>query len=136
MASFTNKNLNRIYLALAVLCLCLSANLASAQSVKLSADEITKLLTGNTAVGKWQGANYRQFFNSDGTTIYAQEGSRSSLGKWRVDSSRDEYQSIWPSDEDWEGWYVMEYSGAYYWVSKATPPTPFRVEAGQNLIKP
>ena len=136
MASYINRILNHFYSVLTVLCFGLSANLAMAQSVKLSADEITTLLAGNTAVGKWQGAKYRQFFNSDGATIYAQEGSKSSLGKWRVDSTRDEYQSIWPSDEDWEGWYVMEYSGAYYWVSKTTPPTPFRVETGQNLVKP
>ena len=28
----------------------------------------------------------------------------------------------------------MEYAGAYYWVSKSTPPTPFRVEEGQQLV--
>ncbi len=115
--------------------LLLLSNMASAQSVKLTAEQIGELLTGNTAVGKWEGSRYRQFFGVDGVTIYAQDGARSTRGEWRIDKTRDEYQSIWPRDADWEGWYVMEYAGAYYWVSKATPPTPFRVEQGKQLVE-
>ena len=111
-----------------------TATSASAQSVKLTAEQIVDLLTGNTAIGKWEGVRYRQFFGPDGTTIYAQDGARSARGEWRIDKKRDEYQSIWPNDQDWEGWYVMEYAGAYYWVSKSTPPTPFRVESGEHLV--
>jgi len=107
---------------------------ATAQSVKLQAHEIDALLSGNTAVGKWEGERYRQFFASDGSTIYAQDGARSTLGQWRVDPERDEYQSIWPRDADWEGSYVMEFAGDYYWVSKATPPTPFKVLEGEQLV--
>jgi hypothetical protein len=103
-----------------------------AQSVKLEGHEIDALLSGNTAVGKWAGADYRQFFDPDGTTIYAQEGSRSALGEWRVEDDAD--QSIWPNDAEWEGWFVMEYAGAFYWVSKTTPPTPFRIEEGEQLV--
>lgn len=107
---------------------------AAAQSVKLSGDQISELLSGNTAVGKWEDKPYRQFFGTDGSTIYAQNGSRSALGQWRVDNSVDEYQSIWAGDTQWEGWFVMEYAGAYYWVSKTTPPTPFRLIEGQKLV--
>ena len=107
-----------------------------AQSVKLKAHEIAALLTGNTAIGTWNGAKYRQFFDADGSTIFAQEDARSARGEWRVDADRDEYQSIWARDADWEGWYVMEYAGDFYWVSKSTPPTPFRVLDGQQLINP
>ncbi len=107
---------------------------AMAQSVKLKAHEIDALLSGNTAVGTWEGAPYRQFFASDGSTIYAQAGSRSTLGEWRIDTERDEYQSIWPRDADWEGWFVMEYAGTYFWVSKKTPPTPFEVLEGEQLV--
>ncbi|OJI94303.1 hypothetical protein LY10_01563 [Planktotalea frisia] len=119
---------------LAASALLFLASSAHAQSVKLTAAQISDLLTGNTAVGKWDGARYRQFFGADGVTIYAQEGARSARGEWRIDQTRDEYQSIWPRDDAWEGWYVMEYAGAYYWVSKATPPTPFRVEQGEQLV--
>jgi hypothetical protein len=121
----------RILLAAIVILITSAAN---AQSVKLTAPQITELLTGNTAVGKWDGKRYRQFFNADGKTIFAQKGARSSVGNWRVDAEIDEYQSIWPSEQDWEGWYVMAFSGRYYWVSKATPPTPFKIEQGQQLI--
>ncbi|WP_390910831.1 hypothetical protein [Pseudosulfitobacter sp. SM2401] len=114
--------------------LAFAASTATAQSVKLNADQITTLLSGNTAVGTWAGAKYRQFFGPDGVTIYAQEDARSARGEWRVDPVRDEYLSIWPSDKDWEGWYVMEYAGAYFWVSKTTPPTPFKVVEGEQLV--
>lgn len=114
--------------------LALMATTSAAQSVKLGAEQITELLSGNTAVGAWEGVKYRQFFASDGSTIYAQPQARSALGQWRVDSVRDEFQSIWPRDNDWEGWYVMEYASAYFWVSKATPPTPFRVLEGEQLL--
>ena len=107
-----------------------------AQSVKLTAAEISTLLTGNTAVGVWEGAKYRQFFNEDGSTIYAKEGGRFLLGEWQIDVSRDEYQSIWAGDVEWEGWYVMEYLGTYFWVSKRTPPTPFKMLEGQRLSMP
>jgi hypothetical protein len=107
-----------------------------AQSVKLTAAEISTLLTGNTAVGVWEGAKYRQFFNEDGSTIYAKEGGQFLLGEWQIDVSRDEYQSIWAGDVEWEGWYVMEYLGTYFWVSKRTPPTPFKMLEGQRLSMP
>ena len=108
------------------------ASPALAQSVKLTEAQITALLSGNTAVGVWQGASYRQFFDPDGRTIYAQDGARSSVGQWRVQN--EEYQSIWPADADWQGWFVMEFAGDYYWVSRATPPTVFQVVQGQQLV--
>jgi len=122
--------IRRLFICL-ILVLPISAH---AQSVKLNASEIETLLTGNTAVGVWQGAKYRQFFDADGSTIYAQEGSRSALGQWRIDPTRNEFQSLWPNDSDWEGWFIMEYAGDYYWVSKSTPPTPFAMLNGQQLI--
>lgn len=118
--------------ALVGLLMCLSLP-AAAQSVKLKAAEIAALLEGNTAVGTWDGVAYRQYFAEDGVTIFGQEGARSARGQWRIDTERDEYQSIWPGDAAWEGWFVMEYSGDYFWVSKKTPPTPFTLLEGQRL---
>ncbi|MEP5154553.1 hypothetical protein [Planktotalea sp.] len=120
--------------ALALFALVVIGSAANAQSVKLTAEQIRDVLTGNTAIGKWEGVKYRQFFGPDGITLYAQDGARTARGKWRIDTAKDEYQSIWPNDADWEGWFVMEYAGAYYWVSKSTPPTPFRVQEGQHLV--
>ena len=107
---------------------------SAAQAVKLSGDEIRDLLTGNTAIGRWEGVKYRQHFGVDGVTIYSQEGARSTRGLWRVDDDLEEYQSIWPRDADWEGWFVMTFGDTYYWVSKTTPPTPFQVLDGQQLV--
>ncbi|MEP5731807.1 MAG: hypothetical protein ABJL67_20805 [Sulfitobacter sp.] len=112
----------------------LLAPAVQAQSVKLKAHEIIALLTGNTAIGTWDGVTYRQYFGADGQTIFAQDGARSTLGEWRVDAERDEYQSIWPRETDWKGWFVMEYGGEFFWVSKTTPPTPFQIEEGQHLV--
>ena len=114
------------------LALIASAGVAEAQAVKLRGDEIRILLTGNTAVGNWQGNAYRQYFDADGSTIFAQEGALSSRGTWRVEG--EEYQSIWPNDAEWEGWFVMEYAGLWFWVSKKTPPTPFDVVEGRQLV--
>ena len=108
------------------------AQAVSAQSVKLEPYEVTTLLSGNTAIGQWDGADYRQYFAQDGTTIFAQSGSPHAQGKWRVTAG--EYQSRWDGDTDWQGWFVMEYAGQFFWVSKATPPTPFTVVAGNQLI--
>lgn len=115
-------------------CICalvLSAGVGHAQSVKLAAHEITVLLSGNTAVGKWNGVSYRQYFDPDGSTIYAQEKTPSARGEWRVEE--EECQSLW-GGAAWEGWFVMEYAGGWYWVGKTTPPTPFEVVAGEQLI--
>ena len=113
--------------------LAMLATPVAAQSVKLQTLEITALLSGNTAVGTWAGANYRQYFDPDGTTIYAVDGSRSTLGEWRVQD--DTYESLWQNDAEWEGWFVMEFGGDFYWVSKKTPPTPFSVLDGNQLVK-
>ena len=123
----------RIGAALAVgFTLCASA--LHAQAVKLSGEEIRALLVGNTAIGRWDGAKYRRCVGGDGVTSYAQEGARSARGEWRVDDAAQEYQSIWPGDEDWEGWFVMEFGDTFYWVSRSTPPTPFQMLDGQQLV--
>jgi len=114
--------------------LMLGASASHAQSVKLADHEISALLSGNTALGIWQGVQYRQYFAEDGTSIFAQEGTKSALGRWRVDTTADEFQSIWARDTIWEGWYIMVYAGAFFWVSKSTPPTLFKVVEGQNLV--
>ncbi len=121
-------------IGLAVAALALTATALQAQAVKLNGDDIRALLTGRTAIGRWAGSNYRQYFDADGVTIYAQQGARSARGEWRVDDDLQEYQSIWPGDDGWEGWFVMAFGDTYYWVSKSTPPTPFQMRDGQQLV--
>lgn len=111
-----------------------SAAMAQPLAVKLTADEIAGVLTGNTAVGTWDRVGYHQYFGDDGVTLFAQEGIRTARGEWRVDAVEDEYQSLWPGDAEWEGWFIMQWEGTYYWVSRTTPPTPFEVLEGQQLV--
>ena len=106
---------------------------AIAQAVKLKAYEIEVLLSGNTVFGQWDGIEYSQFFDPTGKTYIAEPGATPLQGDWRVDAERDEFQSIWPDDAEWKGWFVMEWDGDFYWVSKSTPPTPFRVEDGNQM---
>lgn len=116
--------------------LMMLAGAATAQelAVKLTAAEITQALEGNTAVGLWEGVPYRQYFGADGVTFFAQDDARTARGEWRVDAEVDEFQSLWPGDEDWEGWFVMTWEDQLYWVSRATPPTPFDVLDGEQLV--
>jgi len=111
----------------------LCATAVNAQSAKLNSPEISALLTGNTAVGKWGGTPYRQYFGTDGKTIVAQPQVPSVHGQWRVED--DELQSRRTGDTVWEGWFVMEYAGVWYWVSKTTPPTSFEVVQGEHLTQ-
>ena len=91
------------------------------QLKKLSAQEIQNLLSGKTAIGQWDGKNYRQYFREDGITIYAQQGSRSSRGKWRVDTTENTYQSLWEVG-GWTSYPVASDGETLYWLSSALPP--------------
>ena len=107
-----------------------------AEDRTLTADEIKALLSGNTAVGRWVDHNYRQYFGADGTTIYAQENTRSSTGRWRVNRKRNHYESWW-QQSDWGAGFSIELrDGVYYWVSSTgtTAPQSFRVVAVQQLV--
>ena len=102
------------------------------KSSAINADEITTLLAGKTAIGVWAGSEYRQYFNPDGSTIYAQYGSRSALGKWRVNTDTNQYESWWESS-GWESWRVTLENGTYYWVGDGGK-FAFEVVEGQQLI--
>lgn len=64
-----------------------------AQERKLSAAEIEDKLIGNTIQGLWHDRPYRQFFDGSGNTLYAEDGSQPSMGKWWVDEEKDVYCS-------------------------------------------
>lgn len=108
--------------------------LAQPVAVQLDADDVTTLLTGNTAIGEWDGVPYRQYFGDDGVTLFAQPDARTTRGEWRVDPESEEYQGRWPGEAEWEGWIVMIWMGDHYWLSRETPPTPFEVVDGQQLV--
>ncbi len=116
--------------------LVLSFGTTGGELEKLNAAEIRQLLAGNTSVGNWDGRSYRQYFATDGTTIYAQKGSRSSLGKWRVDFDKHLYESWW-ENADWSGYGVSKQGDNYYWVTPGgtLPPQRFDVLPGNQLTE-
>ncbi len=110
-----------------------ASSLANAQSVKLTSVQISEILNGNTASGKWYGEVYHQYFDVDGTTTIIKAGDLKKIGKWKINGDTEEFLSRFPGDIDWQSWFIMEYSGDYYWVSKKTPPTKFKIEIGNKL---
>ena len=110
-----------------------ASSLANAQSVKLTSVQISEILNGNTASGKWYGEVYHQYFDVDGTTTIIKAGDLKKIGKWNINDDTEEFLSRFRGDIDWQSWFVMEYSGDYYWVRKKTPPTKFKIEIGNKL---
>lgn len=114
-----------------LIALLICSSTVKAQSIKLEGAEIKSLLSGNTAVGVRDGVQYRQYFALNGNTSLRTNGGSLMLGKWRVKAA--ELQSQIPSGASWRGWFVMEYAGDWFWVSKTTPPTIFQVIEGKKL---
>ncbi len=119
------------------LALLLSVGAVSADEKTLTAAEIERLLTGNTAVGRWVDHNYRQYFGDDGSTIYAQENARSSLGRWRINRAKNHYESWWERAGWGAGYSIVFKDDVYYWVSSvgSTEPQAFEVVSGSQLVK-
>ena len=125
----------------AVVCIAAILSLTILSSVQaeeetLTALEIKRLLSGNTAIGRWIDHNYRQYFSADGSTIYAQENSRSSIGRWRTNAKRNHYESWWEQSDWGAGFSITLKDGVYYWVSSTgtTRPQAFTVVPGQQLV--
>jgi len=104
----------------------------AAAPTAITAEEISALLTGNTIVGTWSGTRYRQYFDANGTTIYAPEGGRADDGRWRVNPDTNDYESWWRST----GWtpylLVRTEEGGYAWVN-GDRLEPFKVVQGKQI---
>ncbi|WP_297771347.1 hypothetical protein [uncultured Roseovarius sp.] len=105
---------------------------ADADPTRVNASAIEALLSGNTIVGSWSSAPYRQFFKSDGTTIYVPDVGRPDEGRWRVNAETNNYESWWRST----GWtpyaMVRTEDGAYAWVN-GDSLEPFDVLEGRQV---
>ena len=120
--------------SLIVLLLFVFSTTSFAEDKTLTAAEIKALLTGNTAIGRWIDHHYRQFFNADGSTIYAQENARSSVGRWRINNSTNQYESWWERAGWGSGYSILRRDGIYYWISSGnTEPQAFEMVPGQQL---
>jgi len=116
--------------------LCASVSNATetkAEAKSLTGQEILELLEGNTAVGDWMGTPYRQYFLDDGTTIYAQKGTRSTSGQWRINFQSNHYESIWDRG-NWSGYGVSLIDDKYHWTQTGIEPQAFTVVEGEALL--
>ena len=108
---------------------------AAAEPVVLNAEHVSRLLKGNTAIGKWDGTQYRQYFGDGGMTIYATRQSQSSLGKWRVRKQDKAYESWWQGG-GWSAYAIVRDGEELSWKTGAGVAYPFKVVPGQQLIWP
>ena len=75
---------------------------------------------------------YRQWFSADGDTIYAAQGAKSSLGRWRVGDEGD-YESWWPRPDTWDAYPIVEVDGQLFWVAYDGVRHGFEMVEGQVL---
>ena len=111
--------------------LCLSSVTASQADEALTASEIDRLLRGNTIEGSWSGAAYTQYFSDDGQTIYLQANRRPEIGRWRVNSQTDQYESWW-EQTGWTGYTILRTDTGYGWKRDAKTE-PFTVLPGKKI---
>ena len=57
-------------------------------------EEFETVLSANSIVRVWVGAQYRQYFDSSASTTHVERGQRATLGSWRIDSNA-RYCSVW-----------------------------------------
>ncbi|MDD9908167.1 MAG: hypothetical protein OXR62_00605 [Ahrensia sp.] len=110
----------------------ITAAVARAEPVAVSAVDIRALLSGNSAIGTWSGTPYKQYFSETGLTIYAADGSSPSRGKWRVNEQTNRYESWW-EQTGWSEYGVLREGDAYFWTARGIDPQPFRVVEGDQL---
>ncbi len=121
----------RSYLVAAAAALLLAPGIAHAQEIRLTAPEITALLTGNTIVGDWDGAPYKSYFAPDGMTIYLPEGGSPEQGKWRVNQANDEYQSWW-EHTGWTSYSIVRTADGLAWAY-GNARQKFTVQNGRTI---
>lgn len=122
----------RILIAAAMSAMLVATMPATADIVRLTAPEIKTLLAGNTITGTWSDTGYRQYFNTDGTTVYISDEGRVENGQWRLNTETNDYESWWRST----GWtpyaMVRTEAGEYAWVN-GDRLEPFTVQAGRQI---
>ncbi len=123
----------RFFFSIAALCAVVVGSTgisAFAQETRMSADEIARLLSGNTAEGQWEGTAYKSYFAPDGTTIFAPAGADTLTGKWRVNLESEEFESFFDAI-GWTGYAVTHTDAGFAWI-KDGKAYPFAVFEGRD----
>lgn len=104
---------------------------AVAGETLLSAGEISRLLTGNTISGDWGGA-YKQYFDTNGVTVYVPSGRSGDQGKWRVNTENNSYESWWEMT-GWTAYKIAKDGNSYLWFDSKANKYPFVVLEGKQV---
>lgn len=104
---------------------------ALAEDTIMSGSEVERLLSGNTAEGVWDGAPYKSYFGTDGTTIYVSQNNEQQVGKWRIDPESGQYQSFWDAI-GWTEYTVLHTDAGFAWLRNGKI-YPFTMIEGRNL---
>ncbi|MEM7073999.1 MAG: hypothetical protein AAGA28_07055 [Pseudomonadota bacterium] len=124
------------YTASAAIALSLSATPTLADdTTPVTGEALSRLLSGNTAVGDWNDDQYRQYFDPSGATIYAVKGKQPSRGRWRVSDDGASYESLW-NGPNWDAYEVVKTEAGHAWVTDSGTLYPFDMETGQQLTWP
>ena len=100
---------------------------------RLNDAEIKVALTNQTAISTDLEWPYRQYFRSDFTTIFAEPGKMSTLGKWKTGS--DLYCSLWGAGE-WECYQLWETTEGVVWIAELNAVRyPARLVDGEQLVE-
>ncbi len=113
--------------------LLISVPVYASEEVRLVGSEIRETLMDKTAISTDPDWPYRQYFQSDFTTIYAETGKRSSLGKWKT--GNDLYCSLWAA-ADWECYQLWKTGKGIVWIAELNAVRyPARLVDGQQLLE-
>jgi hypothetical protein len=117
----------RLFISLLFI-LSLGLNGVVAAAGELNAKEIDKLLSDNTVVGDW-GGKYKQYYATDGFTIYLPSGGSGAEGKWRVNTETNHYESWW-AETGWTPYGIAHDGDNYAWIDAKGDRYAFTVEKG------
>ncbi len=124
----------RFFFNAAALCTLIvgsSGAFALAQENMMTADDIARLLSGNTIEGQWDGTAYKSYFDPDGTTIFVPVNADALTGKWRVNAQAGEFESFFDA-VGWTGYAVLRTDAGFAWMKDGVA-YPFAVLEGRVL---
>jgi hypothetical protein len=108
----------------------LLAGPVGAEERKLTADEVTASLAGNTAESLPPGPESLQYFDPSGRTTYQMRNGEPSQGQWRVDADGS-YCSSWRGG-GWTCYDVLADGDTVVWVDRDSGARyPARMRAGR-----
>lgn len=102
--------------------------------VDMSRQEFTDFISGNSLLGIWGSAKYKQHFTPQGQTSYQEARNRPSDGTWRINEA-GQYCSVWPPSPT-EVCYKAQRQGAkLLWYTSEGKVFPADLFEGNILLE-